>query len=90
MKKLEAEPVAQAAQPKVKGVKGKKKAATKSAAKEKKAAGKKSAEGAEVRKSVDKILKYTPNKSAKKETPAKSASVGKQSAAKKSTTGGKK
>lgn len=59
------------AAPKVKGgAKGKKKAVSKSAAKEKKTVGKKSAESTEVRKSVDKILKYTPNKSgSRKETP---------------------
>lgn len=82
--------------PKVKGgAKGKAKAASKSAAKEKKtSAGKKSAEAADVRKGVEKVLKYTPNKpSSRKETPQKTAaaaSVGKVSAAKKSTTGGKK
>ena len=71
LKKLEhQEPVATAA-PKIKGgAKGKKKAASKSAAREKKAAGKKSTETSEVRKSVDKVLKYTPNKpSSRKETP---------------------
>jgi len=69
--------------PKVKTVKGGKKAASKSAAKEKKGA-KKSTEGAEVKKTVEKVLKYTPSKSAgKKETPQKAS-------AKKSTTGGKK
>lgn len=66
------------AAPKVKSVKGAKKAASKSAKK----GGKKSSEGAEVKKTVDKVLKYTPSKSAKKETPQKGA--------KKSTTGGKK
>lgn len=74
------------------GAKGKAKAASKSA-KKAAAGGKKSAEGAEVRKSVDKIAKYTPSKSAsaKKETPQKTAApAGKVSAAKKSTTGGKK
>lgn len=78
----------QAAIPKVKGgAKAGKKAASKSAAKEKKAAA-----GAEVKKTVEKVIKYTPSKSAgKKETPQKagSTSTGKQSA-KKSTTGGKK
>lgn len=55
------------------GAKGKKKAAAK-----KGKAAKKSVESAEVRKSVDKIIKYTPSKSAgKKETPQK---VGKVSA----------
>jgi len=72
-----------AAVPKVKGgAKGKGKAASKSAKK----VAKKSTEGAEVRKSIDKVLKYTPSKSAKKETPQKAAVVGKQSAAKKSTS----
>lgn len=70
-----AEPTA----PKVKGgAKGKKKAASKSA--KKATAGKKdvSASGA---KSVDKIIKYTPNKSSsKKETPQKTAPAGKVSA----------
>lgn len=57
-------------QPKVRGgAKGKKKAATKSATK-KTVAAKKTAESADVRKSVDKIVKYTPNKpSSRKETP---------------------
>jgi hypothetical protein len=75
-----------AAVPKVKGgAKGAKKAASKSAAKEKKAAA-----SADVKKTVEKVIKYTPSKSAgKKETPQKAASAGKQSA-KKSTTGGKK
>lgn len=69
LKRLEEQPAP--AQPKVKGgAKGKKKAASKSAAKEKKTIGKKAAESADVRKSVDKILKYTPNKSSsRKETP---------------------
>ena len=76
--------------PKVKGgAKGKAKAAAKASAK--KAA---PAEGAEVRKTVEKVTKYTPSKtaSAKKETPQKAgtASVGKKSVSKKSTTGGKK
>ena len=90
LKKLEtAEPTATVAQPKVKGgAKNKKKALSKSAAKEKKT--KKSTGGSEVRKSVDKILKYTPSKSAAKKEPTPQKSVGKQSAAKKSTTGGKK
>lgn len=72
------------AAPKVKTVKGAKKAASKSAGKAQKGA-KKSTEGAEVKKTVDKVLKYTPSKgtSAKKETPQKAS-------AKKSTTGGKK
>ena len=91
LKRLEESQTA-VAQPKVKGgAKGKKKAASKSAAK--KTVGKKSTESADVRKSVDKILKYTPNKSSsRKETPQKSASVPPTttSAAKKSTTGGKK
>lgn len=81
------------AQAKVKGgVKGKRKAVSKSAAREKKVASTKKADtGAS--KSVDKILKYTPNKSSsRKETPQKSAAVPPTStaAAKKSTTGGKK
>ena len=72
------------AAPKVKSVKGAKKAASKSAGKAAKGA-KKSSEGAEVKKTVDKVLKYTPSKgaSARKETPQKAS-------AKKSTTGGKK
>ena len=72
------------AAPKVKTVKGSKKASSKSAAKAQKGA-KKSAEGAEVKKTVEKVLKYTPSKgiSARKETPQKAS-------AKKSTTGGKK
>jgi len=83
--------------PKVKGgAKGKKKAASKSAAK--KGAAKKSAEpSGEVRKSVDKLLKYTPSKSAgKKEgTPQKGkASAAKRSVSKKTPSmpspGGKK
>ena len=70
------------------GAKGKKKAASKSAAK-KGAAGKK-AESADTRKTVDKVLKYTPNKpSSKKETPQKTAPAGKVSA-RKSVSGGKK
>ena len=52
------------------GAKGKKKAASKSAGKAAKATGKKSAEktapAGEVSKRVDKILKYTPSKSAGK------------------------
>jgi hypothetical protein len=70
--------------PKVKGgAKGKGKAASKSAGKAAKAAGKK--ESADIKKSIDKVIKYTPSKSAgKKETPQKAASAGKQSAAKKS------
>ena len=44
------------------GAKGKKKAASKAKAK----GGKKSAESGDVRKHVDKILKYTPSKSAGK------------------------
>lgn len=84
------EPVAAAGAPRVKGGnKRKGKAASKSAAKEKKIAGKKSVEAAEVRKSVDKVLKYTPNKpSSRKETPQKSVSAGKVSA--KKSIGGKK
>lgn len=68
--------------PKVKGGKAAAKAASKSAGKAKKAAaGKKSTD-----KTVEKVLKYTPSKSAgKKETPQKGGS-----SAKKSTTGGKK
>jgi hypothetical protein len=75
-----AEPAA--AVPKVKGgAKGKGKAASKSAAK--------AAAGGEVRKSVDKVIKYTPSKSqSKKETPQKAGKV--STSAKKSTTGGKK
>jgi hypothetical protein len=63
LKKLSA--ADQPSAPKVKGgAKGKKKAASKSAAKK---GVKKSAEPAgEVRKTVDKILKYTPSKSAGK------------------------
>lgn len=80
---------AEPAAPRVKGgAKGKKKAASKSAGK-KAVAGKKeaSASGA---KSVDKILKYTPNKSSsKKETPQKTAPAGKVSA-KRTVSGGKK
>lgn len=71
--------------PKVKGgAKGAKKAASKSAGKAAKAAKK---EGS---KTVEKVLKYTPSKSAsaKKDTPQKSASAGKQSA--KKSVGGKK
>jgi len=71
--------------PKVKGgAKGAKKAASKSAAKASKASKK---EGS---KTVEKVLKYTPSKSAsaKKDTPQKSASAGKQSA--KKSVGGKK
>lgn len=85
------ETVAVAAEPRVKGVKGKKKAASKSTSKGKKEAGKKAVESTEVRKNVDKILKYTPNKSiSRRETPHKvSSSVGKASA-KKSVTGTKK
>lgn len=72
-----------AAAPKVKGGKAAAKAASKSAGKVKKAAGKKSAD-----KTVEKVLKYTPSKSAgKKETPQKAAGA---TSAKKSTTGGKK
>lgn len=92
LKKLndtEAHPVA-----KVKGgAKGKKKAASKGKAK----TGKKSVESAEVRKQTDKILKYTPSKSAgKKEgTPQKGkASAAKRSVSKKTPSmpspGGKK
>ncbi|CDW85312.1 UNKNOWN [Stylonychia lemnae] len=80
------------AQPKVKGgAKGKKKAATKSATK-KTVAAKKTAESADVRKSVDKIVKYTPNKpSSRKETPQKSQSApaAGKSSAKRTTTGSK-
>lgn len=74
-----------AAVPKVKGGKAGKKAASKSAGKAAKAA--KKAESADVKKNVDKIVKYTPSKaaSAKKDTPQKPASAGKQSA-KKSTS----
>ena len=80
------------AAPKVKGgVKGKKKAASKSAAKK---TVKKAAESADVRKSVDKIVKYTPNKpSSRKETPQKSQSVpaaGGKTSAKRTATGQKK
>jgi hypothetical protein len=86
-----AEPAA--AVPKVKGgAKGKGKAVAKAGKAEKKAAGKKSAEGADVRKNVEKVIKYTPSKqAAKKETPQKAgaAVVGKQSA-KKSAAGAKK
>lgn len=72
------------AAPKVKAVKGAKKAVSKSAGKAQKASARKSAEGAEVKKTVEKVLKYTPSKSAgRKETPQKPS-------AKKSTTGGKK
>lgn len=86
LKKLEAGSEGTSAAPKVKGGKAKGKAASKSAGKAAKAA--KKAEGS-VAKSVDKVLKYTPNKpSSRKETPQKT--VGKSSAAKKSTTGGKK
>lgn len=73
------------------GARGKAKAASK-AAKGKKLSAKKadSAAAADVRKSVDKIVKYTPSKGSRKETPQKtqaaSASVGKSSAKK----GGKK
>lgn len=90
LKKLEQQQESSAA-PKVKGgAKGKKKAASKSAAKDKKAGGKKSVEQGETRRSVDKVLKYTPNKpSSRKETPQK-GTTGKASAAKRSTTGGKK
>lgn len=73
---------------KVKGVKGKKKAASKSAAKKGPAA--KKSESADIRKSVDKLVKYTP--SSKKETPQKAAPAapaGKVSA-KRSVSGGKK
>lgn len=74
----------EAIQPKVKGVKGKKKAASKSA--KKAAPAKREPSGA---KSVDKIIKYTPNKSSsKKETPQKTAPAGKVSA--KKTAAGKK
>lgn len=81
-------PSAPTAAPKVKGgAKGKAKAASKSTGKAAKTA--KKTEGAAA-KSVDKVLKYTPNKSSsRKETPQKAA-VGKSSAAKRSTTGGKK
>jgi hypothetical protein len=76
-----AKPADHAAVPKVKGGKAAAKAASKSAAKTKKVAGKKSTD-----KTVEKVLKYTPSKSAgKKETPQKGGS-----SAKKSTTGGKK
>lgn len=78
---VKAEPAA--AVPKVKGgAKGKGKAASKSATK--------AAAGGEVRKSVDKVIKYTPSKSqsAKKETPQKTGKV--STSAKRSTTGGKK
>lgn len=71
--------------PKVKGgAKGKKKAASKKA----KSAGKKSAEPAgDVKKHVDKILKYTPSKSAgKKETPSKGKASTKRSVSKKHGT----
>lgn len=72
-----------AAAPKVKGGKAAAKAASKSAGKAKKAVGKKSAD-----KTVEKLLKYTPSKSAgKKETPQKAVGA---ASAKKSTTGGKK
>lgn len=77
------------------GAKGKGKAAAKSAGKAKKATTKKAEAGAaaDVRKSVDKIVKYTPNKpSSRKETPQKSQSApaaGKVSA-KRTTTGAKK
>lgn len=76
------------------GAKGKAKAAAKSAAKSKKASAKKGeAATADVRKSVDKIVKYTPNKpGSRKETPQKSQSApaaGKVSA-KRTTTGAKK
>lgn len=86
-------PGAEGPAPKVKGgAKGKKKAASKSAAK-KTVAGKRAESAADVRKSVGAIVKYTPNKPAsKKETPQKSASAapaGKVSA-KKSVSGGKK
>lgn len=76
LKKLQdqAEPTA----PRVKGAKGKKKAASKSA--KKATAGKKDV-SASAAKSVDKIIKYTPNKSSsKKETPQKTAPAGKVSA----------
>ena len=82
------------AQAKVKGgAKRKGKAVSKSAAREKKTAASTKKAEAGASKSVDKILKYTPNKSSsRKETPQKSASVPPTStaAAKKSTTGGKK
>jgi hypothetical protein len=85
----------QPAQARVKGgVKATKKAASKSAGRTKRAAATASTKKADTSKSVDKILKYTPNKSSsRKETPQKSASVPPAStaaAAKKSTTGGKK
>lgn len=68
----------EAVAPRVKGVKGKKKAASKSA--KKAAPAKREPSGA---KSVDKIIKYTPNKSSsKKETPQKTAPAGKVSARK--------
>ena len=74
-------PAEPAGVPKVKGGKAAAKAASKSAAKGKKVVGKKSTD-----KTVEKVLKYTPSKSAaKKETPKKG-----DSSAKKSTTGGKK
>lgn len=76
------------------GVKGKKKAVSKSAAREKRVAASTKKAEAGASKSVDKILKYTPNKSSsRKETPQKSQSVpptATAAAAKKSTTGGKK
>ena len=77
------------AAPRVKGgAKGKKKAASKSAAKA--AKGKKGEESTgEVRQSVDKILKYTPSKSAGKKEATPTKEKGKVSA-KKSTTLGKK
>ena len=63
LKKL-SEPEVQQAAAKVKGgAKGKKKAASKTKGAK---AGKKSTESTEVRKHVDKILKYTPSKSAGK------------------------
>lgn len=75
------------------GAKGKAKAAAKSAGKKKLSAKKAEAgASADVRKSVDKIVKYTPNKpSSRKETPQKSQSVpAGKSSAKRTTTGAKK
>nr|AAG35196.1 telomere-binding protein beta subunit [Oxytricha trifallax] len=75
------------------GARGKAKAASKSAKGKKVSAKKADVAAADVRKSVDKIVKYTPNKpSSRKETPQKSQSVpaAGKSSAKKTATGSKK
>lgn len=58
------------------GAKGKKKAASKSAAKAQKVAGKKSVDSArEAKKTIEKVLKYTPSKGKTAETPKKVGKV---------------